>query len=113
MDDPLQLSATSELLAPLIESLDMGFALIDAQGQFRIWNQANSNLFAKGVALDLNPKDWPKHYGLHCPMRQRLLTHEELPLVRCAANKCRVEQEIIVLNEACPEGRWIKVTAPV
>jgi two-component system sensor histidine kinase UhpB len=111
MDDNVHLPADPQFIVPMIESLDAGFTVVDTNGRFLIWNQANTRILGKGAALGLAAENWAGHYGLHCPIEQRLLRPEELPLNRAFQERRHVEQEMIVINEALPEGRWIKVIA--
>lgn len=111
MHESNQLTADPKFLASLIDSLDAGFAVVDAKGRFQVWNAANSRILGKGAAQDLDPTQWPAYYGLHCPIEHRLLNYQELPLARAMLEDRYVEQELIVINETFPQGRWIKVTA--
>jgi|GEM_PF-6110339 len=111
MDEFAQLPADPQFIGPMIDSLDAGFVVVNAAGQFQVWNAANTKILGKGAARGLSPDDWPAYYGLHCPVKQRLLRTEELPLVLAMQRLEQVEQEIVVINEALPQGRWIKVFA--
>lgn len=111
MDEFAQLPADPQFIGPMIDSLDAGFAVVDASGRFQIWNAANTKILGKGAVVGLSPQEWPAHYGLHCPIEQRLLRPEELPLVQAMERLEQVEQEIVLINEALPQGRWIKVFA--
>ena len=111
MDEFAQLPADPEFIGPMIDSLDAGFAVVDAAGQFKVWNAANTKILGKGARRDLAPEEWSTYYGLHCPIEQRLLRTEELPLVQAMGRREQVEQEIVLINEVCPQGRWIKVFA--
>ncbi|MBT9585178.1 PAS domain S-box protein [bacterium] len=111
MDEKLHLPADPLFLIPMVDSLDAGFTVVDGDGKFQIWNEANTKILGKGAAVGLAPEEWAAHYGLHCPIEQRLLRHDELPLVRAMTERRHVEQEVILLSDALPEGRWIKVTA--
>lgn len=111
MNEFPSLPADLNYLGPLIDSLDTGFTAVDAEGRFQIWNQANTRILGKGAALDLNPNEWPAYYGLHCPIQQRLLNYEELPLFEAVQQQKTCEREIILINDQWPQGRWIKVMA--
>lgn len=95
----------------LIDSLDISFIAVDAGGRFQIWNEATTRLIGKAAALDLPAQEWAAYYGLHCPIEQRLLRHDELPLVRAMATGSYVEKELILINDVVPQGRWLKVMA--
>lgn len=111
MDEFAQLPADPQFIGPMIDSLDAGFAVVDADGRFQVWNSANTKILGKGAAIGLPLEEWPAHYGLHCPIEQRLLRPDELPLVRAIELREQVEQEIVLVNESHPQGRWIKVFA--
>lgn len=111
MDEFAQLPADPQFIGPMIDSLDAGFVVVDAMGQFQVWNAANTKILGKGAVRGLSPQDWPAYYGLHCPIEQRLLRPEELPLMLAMQRLEQVEQEIVLINEALPQGRWIKVFA--
>ena len=111
MDEFLHLPADPQFIIPIIDSLDAGFCAVDAAGQFQIWNEANTRILGKGAVVDLATEDWAAHYGLHCPIEYRLLRAEELPLVLAMNGQRHVEREIILISDALPQGRWIKVIA--
>ncbi|MBN9415545.1 hypothetical protein ABS71_09410 [bacterium SCN 62-11] len=111
MDEFAQLPADPQFIGPMIDSLDAGFAVVDAQGRFQVWNAANTKILGKGAVFGLEAQDWAAHYGLHCPIEQRLLRHEELPLVQAMERLEQVEQEVVLINDVHPQGRWIKVFA--
>lgn len=100
-----------DFVVPLVQSLDAGLVLVNDRREFQLWNEAATRILGKGAAVGLDPLRWPEYYGLHCPIEQRMLRPEELPLVKAQRTAALVEQEIILINEACPDGRWIRVTA--
>lgn len=111
MDEFAQLPADPQFIGPMIDSLDAGFCVVDASGRFQVWNAANTKILGKGAVVGLAQQDWAAHYGLHCPIEQRLLRSEELPLVQAMERLEQVEQEVVLINEGVPQGRWIKVFA--
>lgn len=111
MNDPLHLPVDAEFLVSMVESLDAGLTIVDPQGRFVVWNEACTRILGKGPALQVEPRDWPRFYGLHCPLEQRLLEFEELPLVKAMNLREHIEQELILLHEDLPEARWIRVIA--
>ena len=98
-------------MGSLVDSLDAGLTIVDPDGQFLVWNQANTRILGRGPALDLSPEDWPRYYGLHCPLEQRLLRLEELPLVKAMTQRQHIEQEIILIHDGLEQPRWIHVMA--
>lgn len=111
MDEIGRVPLNLDFIAPLVDSLDVGLVVIDREGRFQIWNDATTKVLGKGPAVDIGAEEWARFYGLHCPLEQRLLTVDELPLFRVLQSAQRVEQEIILINEAHPEGCWIRVSA--
>ncbi len=111
MDEFAQLPADPQFIGPMIDSLDAGFSVVDASGRFQVWNAANTKILGKGAAVGLSPHEWANYYGLHCPIEQRILRPEELPLVQAMERRQQVEQEVVLINDALPQGRWIKVFA--
>ncbi|MBS2037740.1 PAS domain S-box protein [bacterium] len=111
MDEFAQLPADPQFIGPMIDSLDAGFVVVDSAGQFQVWNAANTKILGKGARRGLPPDEWAGYYGLHCPIEQRLLRTEELPLVQAMRRLEHIDQEIVLINDALPQGRWIKVFA--
>lgn len=111
MDEIVQLQADPQLILPLVESLDTGFVLVDAAGEFKIWNLASTRILGKGPALEIPPEQWTDHYGLHCPLEHRLLSRDELPLIKALTLRQTIDQEIVIKNDSLSQPRWIKVQA--
>lgn len=111
MDDFASLSPDPYYLTAMLESLDSGFTAVNSTGSFTYWNRATTRILGKGPAAQLAPQDWPAHYGLHCPIERRLLHYQELPLVEALEQQRPCEREMILINETCPQGRWLKVLA--
>jgi PAS domain S-box-containing protein len=111
MDEIGKVPLNVDFIAPLVDSLDVGLVVIDKDGRFQIWNDATTKVLGKGPAVEIPADEWAAFYGLHCPLEQRLLTLDELPLYRALSSAQRVDQEIILINEAHPEGCWIRVSA--
>ena len=109
-----ELGRRDELLISVIESVSEGVIACDPSGRVVVANDAARRLSGyrheRRVPLD----EFPSEFGVHDPVTGRLLSAEELPLVRALRGERVDETELLVRNPRVQGERWMSVTgAPV
>jgi signal transduction histidine kinase len=96
------------LLSAIMASIGDGVGVVDADGAFLLHNPAAKQLL--GVAVDLDgPAGWQEHYGLYRPDGHTPFPVDELPLVRGLHGESSNGVEMIIRNEARPDGILVSV----
>ncbi len=105
-----ELAQQRNILSAIINSIADGVAVVDAQGEFLVYNQAAERLVGV-IPEDVRPEDWPEYFGLFLPDKTTLYPVEKLPLLRAAAGDRAQGVEVYVKNAGQPRGVFLSVNA--
>lgn len=100
----------SALLRLILDSVGEGVAVVDARGQFVLFNRLGQEIVGLGP-VTAPPEEWPVRYGLYLPDQVTFYPFHELPLVKAMRGEPVREAEMFVRNERRPEGLWLRITA--
>ena len=103
------LETQSLTLQSILDSLEEGLVVSDAQGKFVIWNAAAERILGLGAA-NLPVDKWSQHYGLYQDDTMTPFPAEQLPLWRAIHGEASRAQ-IFVRNPELREGVWIDISA--
>ncbi len=98
------------LLRSILDSMGEGVAVVDARGQFVLFNRLGQEIVGLGP-VTAPPEQWPARYGLYLPDQTTPYPAEDLPLVKAMRGEPVREVQMFVRNERRPEGLWLRVTA--
>lgn len=98
------------LLRSILDSMGDGVAVVDAQGQFVLFNRVAEEIVGFGP-LTAPHEQWPAQYGLYLPDQTTPYPAEDLPLVKAMRGEPVREVQMFVRNERRPKGLWLRVTA--
>lgn len=98
-----------DLLAAIVDAMTDGVAVVDADGRFVLRNPAAVTL--TGVDFEVgDPDDWQVHFGIYRPEDGTTpFPREELPLIRALAGEVTDGVEMLLRNEAHPNGVLLSV----
>jgi signal transduction histidine kinase len=102
--------AQAQLLQSILDSMGEGVAVVDALGQFVVFNRLGREIVGLGPVTG-PPEEWPARYGLYLPDQVTPYPADDLPLVRAMRGEPVREVPMFVRNERRPEGLWLRVTA--
>ena len=94
------------VLDTVLNSLQEGLLAASTGGQFLMFNQAATRLFALEMAR-VRPQDWPVHFGMYQPDRRTLFDAGEVPLARAIRGESGTCL-LYVRNAVVPEGRMLQ-----
>lgn len=99
----------NRFFASMVENMATGVAVVDLHGNFIFFNPRATEIAGVG-ATDLPASEWAKFWGLH-DLNGKLLSAEELPLVRALKGEKVDAQQMMVRNPHLPEPVIASVSA--
>jgi PAS domain S-box-containing protein len=97
------------LLGAVMDSLSDGVGVVDSEGRYLLSNRASRTILGIG---DVDGTDrWQSHFGLYTTDGRTPMPAEDLPLVRALAGESVDDVEMLVRNDARPDGLWLQVSA--
>jgi len=100
----------TSLLTAVLDSISDGVAVVDANGEFLLYNPAARVMLV--VDADCGgPSHWPMHFGTYRPDGQALFPAAELPLVRAIGGESTEQVEMVIRNPGHPDGVVLTVSA--
>jgi signal transduction histidine kinase len=96
------------LLGAVMTSIGDAVGVVDENGTFLLHNPAARDLLGLGFDVD-DPDRWQEHYGLYLPDGRTPFPVDQLPLIRALRGESSDRVEMIIRNEARPEGLLISV----
>jgi PAS domain S-box-containing protein len=104
-----EIERQKDLLQLILGSMGDGVAVADATGKFVLFNTSAEQLLGVG-ATDIDPQQWPEHYGLFYADQKTPFPADEVPLTRAVRGESVDAVEIFVRHAKRPEGVPICVT---
>ncbi|MFI5495675.1 ATP-binding protein [Actinoplanes sp. NPDC051859] len=96
------------LLNAIMNSIGDGVGVVDEKGAFLLHNPAAKALL--GVPEDIDgPQDWQAHYGLYRSDGRTPFPVSEMPLVRALHGESSDGVEMLIRNDARPDGILVSV----
>lgn len=108
--EPEQLSDQSRLLESVIEFLPDCVILAECSGSFLIFNAAAQQILGLGSNGEI-PTEWVQTEGYYLSDGVTPYPVDQMPLIRALRGEEVRDAEILLRNEAVPEGRWIHANA--
>jgi hypothetical protein len=105
--DPSQEEQLS-LLNSILASLGDAVIVADKQGKFLFFNPAAERMFGRG-AIETDPREWPKQYGLFLPDGVTPFPSDQLPLTRAIRGEEVNNVEMFVRHAKTPDGLWTRI----
>lgn len=99
-----------KILQVILDSLADGIALADANGTLLYLNPAGEEMIGKGL-MRLPPSEWSRAYGCYRPDGITPFPPDELPLARALKAEKVENAEVVIRNEARPQGVILQVNA--
>nr|WP_296074336.1 ATP-binding protein [uncultured Actinoplanes sp.] len=96
------------LHSAIMNSIGDAVGVVDETGSFLLHNPAARELLGLGEDID-DPDRWQEHYGLFRTDGRTPFPRDELPLIRALRGESSDGVEMIVRNQARPEGVLISV----
>lgn len=94
----------------ILGSIGDGLVVVDAQGRFLFFNTNAERIMGLG-ALQADPKEWAKLYGVYYPENmQTLVPMEELPPIRTLRGETFDNVQLFIKNNKLEQGVYITVT---
>src|SRR5262249_35113062 len=104
------LSAQTEILKSILQSMADGVVVADSNGHFIMWNPAADHMV--GIGITNAPTDeWSDRYGCFLPDGTTLYPPRELPMARAMQGEIVHDVEVIIRTREVPEGRVLSVNA--
>jgi PAS domain S-box-containing protein len=104
---PEQLSITIDTV---LNSIPEAVIAVDANGRITFTNRLAAGYFGK-KRLDVDPQEWPEHFGFYLEDRQTHFPSQGMPLVRALAGEKVESEEMIFFPEEGEDGIWISMSA--
>ena len=101
------MEAKTQELQSVLESMTEGFATVDVEGKFVIWNAAAAKLLGLG-ATALPAEAWAGHYGFFKNDTVTPFPTDQMPLLRALRGEA-TRTEMFVRNEQIPQGTYIEI----
>ena len=99
------------VLRSVLETVAEGVVVTDADGKFLIWNPAAQGILQVGAAR-VPARDWPRRFGLSFADSMKLLTPEQVPLVRALAGEVVDDRQAFYLdNGNTGAGKYVTISA--
>ena len=97
-------------LRVILSSIGEGVIVINGQQEIMLFNKKAEELLGSGPGnLPLNR--WPEEFGIFEPESQLLFPAETLPLLRSLAGEVVEDVEVLIRNEAHPDGLRLNLTS--
>ncbi|GIG56892.1 hypothetical protein Lfu02_12640 [Longispora fulva] len=100
----------ASLLETVLNSINDGVAVVDADGEFLLHNPAARRILGVELHGTAQPESWQAHYGIYRPDGAVPFPVEEQPLVRALAGERTDGVEMIIRNARHPNGVRIAVS---
>jgi two-component system, cell cycle sensor histidine kinase and response regulator CckA len=101
---------TTEQLKGVLELLDVGVIITDADGRFRVFNRTAERMMGSG-AREVSPDEWAETYGVFHPDRTTPYAVPDYPVMRALKGETVLRQEMFIRNRNVPDGSPIHVSA--
>jgi len=97
------------VLSSVLETVAEGVVVMDASGQFLLWNPAAESILGTGSAR-VPAREWPERFGLAFGDSMAKVTPDQVPLVRALAGEVIDERQPFYLD-AGGVGKHITISA--
>src|SRR5262245_56318050 len=98
-----------QLFHSILDSMGDGIVVADEEGRFLLFNPAAENILGLGKT-DVPPDRWAETYGVYYPDAKTLYPNDQMPLTRAIRGEECNQVELVIRNDARPEGVCISVT---
>jgi signal transduction histidine kinase/CHASE1-domain containing sensor protein len=98
------------LLGAIMTTISDGVSVIDYSGRVLVENPAAKRLMGVEETSD-NPAEWQEHYGAYRPDGVTPLPVDEMPLIRALRGEPSDEAEVVIRNDARPDGVLLGIDA--
>ena len=105
-----ELREQGELMEAMFNSVSDGIVVTGMDGEFLFVNPRAESMVGMG-ATDASSDEWSETYGTYYPDGERPYPSGELPLVRAMRGEAVDDVELLIRNQARPEGVHISVNA--
>ena len=99
----------THLLETVFESMTEGLFVSTADGSLMWANARAQELLGYGTLRE-NPSAWPRIYGFREPRNGRLLSLQDLPMLRVLRGESFDDAELFLKNDRRPHGLTLRVT---
>jgi PAS domain S-box-containing protein len=93
------LKETEQKLKEVIHAVGEGVVMCDTSGKFILFNQKAEEIVGQG-AHNISPDEWPAKYQIYLADGSRLLTPDELLLMRALRGEVVENQEVLIDNKS-------------
>jgi len=91
----------------ILNTMAEAVVVIDAKGEFVLFNEAAKQIVGKGAA-DLDPKEWSNYYGSYYMDKETLIPIEDLPLMHALSGKEVHNFESYIKNNERKDGIYVQ-----
>jgi PAS domain S-box-containing protein len=98
------------LLSSILDSMNEGVVVADADGKFMLFNPAAERFLGRG-SVDADSAKWTDEYGVFEPDQVTPLVHEKLPLVRALRGETLEFTDLVIRPKGGAAARILAGTA--
>jgi PAS domain S-box-containing protein len=98
------------LLSSILDSMNEGVVVADAEGKFMLFNPAAERFLGRG-SVDADSTKWTEEYGVFEPDQVTPLVHDKLPLIRALRGETLEFTDLVIRPKGGAAARILAGTA--
>ncbi|QEL20454.1 PAS domain S-box protein [Limnoglobus roseus] len=103
-----ELRTQKQILESVLDSMGEAVLVTDAAGAVVLLNRTFRNIHARPAPVDHSA--WPRAFGVYLPDGKTLCPSDQLPIFRAARGEACDNVELMIVDEAHPDGLPVSVT---